>query len=112
MVRLSPRRRWLALAVSSIFLNVAAQTAQPPAAFEVASVKKEISADVPGGIRPIGPGGQFRAVLTVHELVQRGTERGAPKSTPHPPKWTPQRHYGLRERRNGLRTVLTGSAPP
>jgi uncharacterized protein (TIGR03435 family) len=44
--------------------------AQSAPAFEVASIKKIVSPDVPVGIRPIGPGGQFHAVLTVHDLVR------------------------------------------
>jgi uncharacterized protein (TIGR03435 family) len=44
--------------------------AQGAPAFEVASIKKVASPDVPVGIRPIGPGGQFHAVLTVRDLVR------------------------------------------
>jgi uncharacterized protein (TIGR03435 family) len=44
--------------------------AQGESAFEVASIKKVVSADVPVGIRPIGPGGQFHAVMTVHDLIR------------------------------------------
>jgi uncharacterized protein (TIGR03435 family) len=44
--------------------------AQVAPAFEVASIRKELSPDVPGGIRPLGPGGQFHAVITVHDLVR------------------------------------------
>jgi uncharacterized protein (TIGR03435 family) len=44
--------------------------AQGESAFEVASIKREPSSQVPVGIRPIGPGGQFHAVMTVHDLVR------------------------------------------
>jgi len=44
--------------------------AQGALAFEVASIKRAVSPDVPSGIRPIGPGGQFHAVMTVHDLVR------------------------------------------
>jgi uncharacterized protein (TIGR03435 family) len=44
--------------------------AQSSPAFEVASIKRELSSEVPTGIRPIGPGGQFRAVMSVHDLVR------------------------------------------
>ena len=50
--------------------------AQGTPAFEVASIRREPSSDVPIGIRPIGPGGQFHAVMTVHDLVRVGY--GAP----------------------------------
>lgn len=44
--------------------------AQHTPAFEVASIKRELSSDIPTGIRPIGPGGQFRAVMNLHDLVR------------------------------------------
>jgi uncharacterized protein (TIGR03435 family) len=44
--------------------------AQRTPAFEVASIKRQLSSEVPTGIRPIGPGGQFRAVMSVHDLVR------------------------------------------
>ena len=40
------------------------------AAFEVASVKVGVPADVPSGIRPVTAGGQFHAILTLHDLVR------------------------------------------
>jgi len=41
-----------------------------PLAFEVASVKADVPSDVPTGIRPVSAGGQFHAVLTLHDFVQ------------------------------------------
>jgi len=47
-----------------------AQSDQKPLTFEVASIKSAVPADVVSGIRPVTAGGQFRAVLTLHDLIQ------------------------------------------
>jgi uncharacterized protein (TIGR03435 family) len=60
----------LTVLIGSVLLAAVGQSAQQAPSFEVASIKKVVSPDVPAGIRPIGPGGQFRAVITVHDLVR------------------------------------------
>jgi uncharacterized protein (TIGR03435 family) len=39
-------------------------------AFEVATIKSRVPADIASGIRPVTAGGQFRAVLTLHDLIR------------------------------------------
>jgi uncharacterized protein (TIGR03435 family) len=46
------------------------QSAQRPLAFEIASIKIGVPADVVSGIRPVTAGGQFHAVLSLHDLIQ------------------------------------------
>jgi uncharacterized protein (TIGR03435 family) len=63
-------RSWLVLlTTTAVLIFIASLRGQSPA-FEAASVKTGVPADVPAGIRPVSAGGQFHAVLTLHDLVQ------------------------------------------
>lgn len=63
------RNRRVMFTAPAVLFLVASLGSQSPA-FEVASIKTGVSADVPAGIRPVSAGGQFHAVLTLHDLVQ------------------------------------------
>src|SRR5215472_8808164 len=75
LARLDMRRSALLLVITAAVVAPAPRlngqtTDRKASAFEVASVKVGVPADVPYGIRPVSAGGQFHAILTLHDLVQ------------------------------------------
>ncbi|HUK34286.1 MAG TPA: TIGR03435 family protein [Vicinamibacterales bacterium] len=84
---------------------------QTASAFEVASVKVGVPDDVPTGIRPVSAGGQFRAVLTVHDLVQ--VAYGAPlallpSQVIGGPDWVATERFEIVAKANGLANAPSG----
>jgi hypothetical protein len=89
--------------------------AQDAPAFEVASIKRELSPDVPAGIRPIGAGGQFHAVTTVHDLVR--VAYGAPlalldSQVVGGPGWAKVERFDITAKIAGQPTDLSNGPPP
>src|SRR5215475_9321775 len=80
-------------------------------AFEVASVKAGVPADVPSGIRPVSAGGQFHAVLTLHDLVQvaYGTPLALLQSqVVGRPDWVAKDRFDIVAKTNGIANAPTG----
>lgn len=109
-------RRTLAIVLASplILAMVGLPAAQRRPAFEVASIKKALSSDVPGGIRPIGPGGQFRAVLTVRDLIR--VAYGAPlalldSQIVEGPRWVDVDRFEIIAKTDGSLTDVPGGPP-
>ena len=80
-------------------------------AFEVASVKAGVPADVPSGIRPVAAGGQFHAVLTLHDLVQvaYGTPLALlPSQVIGGPAWVASERFEIVAKASGLANAPSG----
>ena len=106
--------RAIPLVVVLIVLAVslrAQSTDQKPLAFDVASIKVGIPADVPMGIRPVSAGGQFHAVLTLHDLVQ--IAYGAPlallpSQVVGGPDWVATERFEIVAKADGLANAPSG----
>ena len=80
-------------------------------AFEVASVKAGVPPDVPTGIRPVSAGGQFHAVLTLHDLIQ--VAYGAPlallpSQVAGGPAWVATERFDIVAKASGLANATSG----
>jgi uncharacterized protein (TIGR03435 family) len=105
------RNRLVMLTTTAVLVVVASLGSQSPA-FEVASIKTGVSADVPAGIRPISAGGQFHAVLTLHDLVQAAY--GAPlallpSQVVGGPAWVTIERFEIIAKANGLANTSSGA---
>jgi len=79
--------------------------------FEVASVKTGVPSDVPTGIRPVTAGGQFRAVLTLHDLIQiaYGSPLALlPSQVIGGPDWVAKERFEIIAKAEGLANAPSG----
>lgn len=86
-------------------------TDRKASAFEVASVKVGVPADGPYGIRPVSAGGQFHAILTLHDLVQvaYGTPLALlPSQVVGGPAWAASERFEIVAKANGLANAPSG----
>lgn len=80
-------------------------------AFEVASVKVGVPEDVPSGIRPVSAGGQFHAILTLHDLVQvaYGTPLALlPSQVIGGPAWVVSERFEIVAKASGMANAPSG----
>jgi uncharacterized protein (TIGR03435 family) len=80
-------------------------------AFEVASVKSGVLPAVPGGIRPVSAGGQFHAVLTLHDFIQ--VAYGAPlallaSQVVGGPEWVTKERFEITAKAEGIANAPSG----